>query len=165
MQEVPPDTTFVRHLVFLVSGLASLGGDPEVAIIGRSAGTHTAIALAVHCTESERWRAFGATVWWAKAIVVGAAAAPSIYWEWSHLKYIANVVIINSNEDKLTPIDMIWLSTLITDRLLASSSAEQLSGDEPHRPVANNAPGRWSFIQPTPLTAEMSRLVLGPSGH
>eukprot|EP00972_Heterocapsa_arctica_P113570 16437777-Heterocapsa_arctica.AAC.1 len=75
------------------------------------------------------------------------------------------MVIINSNEDTLTPIDMIWLSSLITDRLLASSSAEHLSGAEPHRPVANNAPGRWSFIQPTPLTAEMSRLVLGPSGH
>eukprot|EP00972_Heterocapsa_arctica_P073000 10782485-Heterocapsa_arctica.AAC.1 len=54
IQEVPPDATFVRHLVCLISGLASLGGDPEVVIVGRSAGTHTAIALAVHWTEPER---------------------------------------------------------------------------------------------------------------
>eukprot|EP00972_Heterocapsa_arctica_P075885 11192855-Heterocapsa_arctica.AAC.2 len=79
IQEVPPDATFIRHLVFLISGLVSLGADPEVAIVGRSAGTHIAIALAVHCTETERWRAFGAAVWWAKAIVVAAAGAPTAY--------------------------------------------------------------------------------------
>eukprot|EP00972_Heterocapsa_arctica_P067573 9974213-Heterocapsa_arctica.AAC.2 len=119
--------TFVRNLVFLISGLASLGCDPEVAIIGRSDGTHTAIALAVHCAESERWKAFGATVWWAKAIVVGAAAAPSICWEWCHLKSTANLVIINSEEDKLTPIDVKELGRLISERDRARSSSGNLN--------------------------------------
>eukprot|EP00972_Heterocapsa_arctica_P055908 8246905-Heterocapsa_arctica.AAC.1 len=143
IQEVPPGATFVRHLVFLISGLASLGGDPEFAIVGRSAGTHTAIALSVHCTASERWRAFGATVWWAKAIVVGAAAAPSVYWEWLHLKFIANMVIINSNEDELTPIDMAWLSSLISDRTIARHAAGITNRIDPSHPAFDNAPGTW----------------------
>eukprot|EP00972_Heterocapsa_arctica_P063329 9343103-Heterocapsa_arctica.AAC.1 len=80
----PPDATFIRHLVFLISGPVSLGADSEVATIGRSAGTHTAIALAVHCAETERWRAFGESAWLAKAIVVAAVGAPTAYWEWLH---------------------------------------------------------------------------------
>eukprot|EP00972_Heterocapsa_arctica_P111776 16428033-Heterocapsa_arctica.AAC.2 len=161
IQEVPPDATFIRHLIFLIRGLASLGADPEVAIVGRSAGTHTAIALAVHCTETERWRAFGATVWWAKAIVVAAVAAPTAYWEWLHGKCIANVVIINSNEDSLTPVDMVALSNMIIDRTQAAAKSAL---DRP-REEQSNLPGKWSMIVTSPLTKSMSTMVLGASGH
>eukprot|EP00972_Heterocapsa_arctica_P031868 4694892-Heterocapsa_arctica.AAC.1 len=75
------------------------------------------------------------------------------------------MVIINSNEDKLIPIDMPWLSSLIFDRTIARQIAGIRNRITPSHHIPDNAPGTWSYILPTPLTAEMSKQVLGPSGH
>eukprot|EP00972_Heterocapsa_arctica_P075886 11192855-Heterocapsa_arctica.AAC.3 len=76
-------------------------------------------------------------------------------------KSTANLVIINSNEDSLTPVDTEALSNIILTRtqVAAKRAVLRLGEDQ------STLPGKWSMIVRAPLTKEMSNMVLGKSGH
>ena len=151
VQEVPPNLLFIRHIERFVAGLTTLTTG-KVHLVGASAGTHSAVALAVLAKgESGAWKDFDIESWSPASVLLAALAAPSPYIQaLADLKGLT-VTIVQSQFDELCPVDMDALRGFAQE----VNARKDEEGDE----------GRWSVLAVEPPTPCLARAVLGLSGH
>ena len=142
IQEIPPDMLLVRHVQRLVAGFLTMGCDEEsVTLAGSSAGTRSAVALAVHAaSESAKYIAWGTPEWRPAALLLVSLGAPSTYLR-ALAKMPISVRIVHAGGDRLCPIHMDSLKRVVEDA------------------------GGWSLLELKVPMVAMTGLVLGPSAH